>query len=139
MAIQVQKERDRVFISLTSQLDREDVQQLVSDLNKWLEDTLELPKFNGISEEKVREAWNYSKRFDNQNSGPSGMKFHNKEHYEAYLQAQSKRMFEEEMKHYIASITSTQHIEKELKTIELDPISREVEVSKTKLKQNGKR
>ena len=34
--IQVQKERDRVFITLTSQLDREDVYQLVSDLNKWL-------------------------------------------------------------------------------------------------------
>ena len=123
--IQLQKEKDKVLVSITSQLDREDVYQLVSDLNKWLEDTLEIPNFKGISEEKVREAF-------------SALKFNNKEHEDAFNQAQSKRLLEEQMKHYIASIKPTQHIQKEVTTIELDALNREVEVTKTKLKQNGK-
>lgn len=106
--IQVQKERDRVFITNTSQLDREDVIQLVKDLQQWLDET----DTNG---------------------------FNNKEHKEAYLQAQKKRMLEEEMKQYIASIKTTQHIDKELKTIELDPLNREVEITTTKLKENGRK
>ncbi len=110
--IQVQKDKDKVLLSITTQLDREDVYQLVSDLNKWLEDTLEIPKFKGIDEEAVKEAMYYS---------------------------QQKRLLEESMKEYIASIKPTQHIEKELKTIELDPINREVEVTQTKLKQNGRK
>ena len=107
--IQIQKDKDKVLISITTQLDREDVQQLVEDLNKWLEDTLDIPKFKGIDEEAVKEAWEYS---------------------------QNKRLLEASMKEYIASIKPTQHIEKELKTIELDPINREVEITKTKLKEN---
>ncbi len=110
--IQVQKDKDKVLLSITTQLDREDVYQLVADLNKWLEDTLEMPKFSGVDENAVREAWEYS---------------------------QKKRLMEEGMKQYIASIKPTQHIEKELKTIELDPINREVEVTQTKLKQNGRK
>jgi hypothetical protein len=133
--IQVQKDKDKVLVSITSQLDREDVYQLVSDLNKWLEDTLEIPNFKGISEEKVREAW----RYDNQNAGPSGLQFHNKEHEEAFLQAQSKRLLEEQMKHYIATLKPVQHVDKNLKVIELDPINREVELTTTKLKENAKR
>ena len=109
--IQVQKERDKVFITVTSQLDREDVKQLVDDLNVWLEDTLEIPKFKGIDEEAVKVAWEY---------------------------AQKKRLLEEGMKQYIASIKPTQHIQKELQTFELDPIGREVIIDKVKLKQNGK-
>ena len=35
--IQVQKEKDKVILSITTQLDREDIQQLVSDLNEWLD------------------------------------------------------------------------------------------------------
>ena len=89
--IQVQKDKKNVLISITSQLDREDVQQLVDDLNVWLEDTLEMPKFKGIDEKAVREAWEYS---------------------------QSKRKLEEGMKEYIASIKPTQHIQKELQTFE---------------------
>ncbi len=110
--IKVQKERDRVFITLTSQLDREDVQQLVTDLNKWLEDTLEMPKFKGIDEKAVREAWYY---------------------------ANQKRLLEQDMKEYIATILPTQHIQKEVTTIELDAINREVQITKTKLKQNGRK
>jgi hypothetical protein len=110
--IKVQKERDRVFITLTTQLDREDVQQLVTDLNKWLEDTLEMPKFKGIDEKAVREAWYY---------------------------ADQKRVLEKDMKEYIATVLPTQHIQKEVTTIELDAINREVEITKTKLKQNGRK
>lgn len=110
--IQVQKDKDKVLVSITSQLDREDVQQLVDDLNKWLQDTLEMPKFTGIDEEAVREAWYY---------------------------ASKKRLFEEEMRQYIATIKPTQHIQKELQTIELDPLNREVEITKTKLKENARK
>jgi hypothetical protein len=109
--IQVQKDKKNVLISITSQLDREDVKQLVDDLNAWLEDTLEIPKFKGIDEEAVKVAWEY---------------------------AQKKRLLEEGMKQYIASIKPTQHIQKELQTFELDPIGREVIIDKVKLKQNGK-
>jgi len=107
--IQVQKNKDTIVLTITTQLDREDVQQLVSDLNKWLEDTLEIPNFKGIDEEAVKEAMYYNSQ---------------------------KTMFERGMKEYVASIKPTQHIQKELKTIELDPLNREVEITKTKLKEN---
>jgi predicted metal-dependent hydrolase len=38
--IQIKKENDKIILSITTQLDREDVYEIVSDLNKWLEDTL---------------------------------------------------------------------------------------------------
>jgi hypothetical protein len=107
--IQLQKDKKNVLLSITTQLDREDVRELVDDLNAWLEDTLEMPKFKGIDEEAVKEAWEY---------------------------AQKKRLLEESMKQYIASIKPTQHIQKELQTIELDPLNREIEITTTKLKEN---
>ena len=110
--IQIQKDKDKILLSITTQLDREDVKEIVEDLNKWLEETLEIPKFKGIDEEKVKEARYY---------------------------AQQKRLLEESMKEYIATIKPTQHIEKELQTIELDALNREVEITKTKLKENVKR
>jgi hypothetical protein len=110
--IQIQKDKKNVLISITSQLDREDVKQLVDDLNVWLEDTLEMPKFKGVDEKAIKEAWEYS---------------------------QKKRLFEEGMKEYIASIKPTQHIQKELQTFELDPIDREIIIDKVKLKQNGRK
>ena len=54
--IHVQKEKDKVILSITTQLDREDIQQLVLDLKEWLDDTAELPKFKGIDEKAVKEA-----------------------------------------------------------------------------------
>lgn len=76
-------------------------------------DNQSLPNFKGIDKEAVKEAWEYS---------------------------QKKRLLEESMKEYIASIKPTQHIvEKELQTIELDALNREVEITKTKLKENVKR
>ena len=109
--IQLQKDKEKILLSITTQLDREDVKEIVNDLNQWLSDTLEMPKFKGIDEKAVREAWEYS---------------------------QKKRLFEEGMKEYIASIKPTQHIQKELQTFELDPIGREVIIDKVKLKQNGR-
>ena len=122
--IEIKKEKDKIILSITttiqrghsltidSEIDREDVQEMVDDLNKWLEDTLEMPKFKGVDESAVREAWEYS---------------------------QKKRLFEEGMKEYIASIKPTQHIQKELQTFELDPIDREIIIDKVKLKQNGRK
>ena len=110
--IQLQKDKKNVLLSITTQLDREDVQQLVDDLNQWLSDTLEMPKFKGIDEKAVREAWYY---------------------------ADQKRVLEKDMKEYIATILPTQHIQKEVTTIELDALNREVEITKTKLKQNGRK
>lgn len=109
--IQLQKDDKNVLLSITTQLDREDVEQLVTDLNKWLSETLEMPKFKGIDEKAVREAWEY---------------------------AQKKRLLEQSMNEYIATIKPTQHVQKELQTIELDPIGREVIIDKVKLKQNGR-
>ena len=110
--IQLQKDKENVLLSITTQLDREDVQQLVDDLNQWLSDTLEMHKFKGIDEEAVKEAWEY---------------------------AQSKRKLEESMKQYIATIKPTQHIQKELQTLELDTINREIQITTTKLKENVRR
>jgi len=110
--IQLQKDKEKILLSITTQLDREDVKEIVNDLNAWLEDTLEIPKFKGIDEEAVKEAWEYS---------------------------QKKRLLEESMKEYIASIKPTQHIQKELQTFELDPIDREIIIDKVKLKQNGRK
>ena len=109
--IQLQKDKDKVFLSITTQLDREDVKEIVEDLNQWLSDTLEMPKLKSVDEEAVKEAWEY---------------------------AQSKRKLEDGMKEYIASIKPTQHIQKELQTFELDPIDREIIIDKVKLKQNGR-
>jgi len=76
-------------------------------------DNQSLPNFKGIDKEVVKEAWEYS---------------------------QKKRLLEESMKEYVASIKPTQHIvQKELQTIELDALNREVEITKTKLKENVKR
>lgn len=109
--IQLQKDKEKVLLSITTQLDREDVKELVTDLNQWLEETLEMPKFKGIDEKAVREAWYYSNQ---------------------------KRLLEAGMKQYVATIKGTQHIQKELQTIELDPINREVATTITKLKENAK-
>ena len=131
--IQIQKERDRVFITLTSQLDREDVADLVSDLQKWLEDTVELPKFYGLSEDKVREAWKQPGRCENPNEA---IQFHNKEHKEAYEQAQSKLKLEKEMKRMFVDVLDTEYLETKFATVyKLDALNREIEITRKKLNQ----
>jgi predicted aldo/keto reductase-like oxidoreductase len=133
--IQVQKERDRVFITLTSQLDREDVTQLIEDLNQWLEDTVEVPTFKGISEDKVREAFKSESRLDKVNSG---LQFHNKEHKEAYEQGQSKRKLEEQLRRCFVDVLDSEYIQKELTTYQLDPINKEI-ITKTKKLKDERR
>jgi hypothetical protein len=104
--IKVQKERDRVFITLTSQLDREDVYELVSDLHKWLDDTVETPP----------------------------VKFHNKAHTEAFEQAQRKLQLEKEMKRMFVDVLDTEYLETKFATVyKLDEINREVEILAKKL------
>ena len=104
--IKVQKERDRVFITLTSQLDREDVYELVSDLNKWLEDTVQ--------------------------TQPS--KFHNEAHKEAYEQAQRKLKLETEMKRMFVDVLDDEYLETKFATVyKLDELNREVEILRKKL------
>ena len=107
MAISLTKGRNTLLLTIVKELDREDAIHLHTELGKWLNESL--PNFEGIDKEAVKEAWEYS---------------------------QKKRLLEEEMKQYTATIKPTQHIEKELKTIELDTLNREVEITKTKLKEN---
>lgn len=76
----------------------------------------ELPKFKGIDEKAVKEAWEYSQR---------------------KLELE-KEMQEAAMKEYIARIKTTQHIQKEVDAIELDTINREIEITKIKLKEHGR-
>jgi hypothetical protein len=107
--IKVEKERDRVFITITSQLDREDVYQLVSDLNQWLEDTVQKPKF------------------------------HNKAHEEAYEQAQSKLKLEKDLKRYFVDVFDSEYIQKMATVYELDPINKEIITKTKKLKDERRK
>lgn len=102
------KEPDSIIFQ-NVELSTEDVKDLINDLQYYLDNQNHLPKFKSIDEEAVKEAMYYNSQ---------------------------KRLLEESMKEYIATIKPTQHIEKELKTIELDALNREVEITKTKLKEN---
>jgi predicted metal-dependent hydrolase len=106
--IQLQKDKDNVLLSITTQLDREDVQELVTDLNKWLEDTLEISEFKGVDEEAVREA---------------------------YQQAQSKLRLEKEMRRVFVDLFDSEYIEKMTKVYELDPKTKEILITDKKLKE----
>jgi hypothetical protein len=111
--IKVEKERYRVFITLTSQLDREDVYELVSDLQKWLDDTIELPKFNGISEDKVKLAKAYT---------------------EAKAQNESKNKLQKEMQRVFVDVLDDEYLASKFATVyKLDEINREVEILRKKL------
>lgn len=116
--IKVQKERDRVFITLTSQLDREDVADLVDDLEQWLEDTVEKP------------------RYDNQNAGPSGIKFHNQAHTDAFEQSQKKLKLEKEMRRVFVDVFDDEYLATKFATVyKLDELNREIEITRKKLNQ----
>jgi hypothetical protein len=122
MAIQVQKEKDGVYLTLTTKLDREDVFQLIQDLQKWLYDNTNIEADNG---------WIGAQHL-----------FKNKEHYEAYKQAQSKLQLSKDMQRDIeerfgnvykvnpdgTATTKTKH----------GWIPSEIEIQTLKSKQNGK-
>lgn len=111
--IQINKEKDKIVLSLVTQLDREDVYDLVSDLQKWLDETVELPKFKGISADKVREAKAYT---------------------EAKAQNQSKNQLAADMRRVFVDLFDSEYIEKMAKVYELDPKTKEVIVKDKKLK-----
>jgi predicted metal-dependent hydrolase len=106
--IKVQKERDRVFITLTSQLDREDVYELVSDLQQWLEDTVQTQP----------------------------VKFHNQAHTEAFEQAQRKLKLEQEMRRMFVDVLDDEYLETKFATVyKLDELNREIEITRKKLNE----
>lgn len=82
-----------------------------------------LPKFKGLSEEKIREAWDYTK---------------SKGYIEAKEQNDSKNKLAEDMRRCYVDVLDTQAVQNELTTYELDPLDREIIVNKTKLKQINK-
>ena len=82
-----------------------------------------LPKFTGLSEETIREAWDYTK---------------SKEYIEAKEQNDSKNKLAEDMRRCYVDVLDTQAVQNELTTYELDPLDREIIVNKTKLKQTNK-
>jgi len=172
--VKVQKERDRVFITLTSQLDREDVKQLVDDLNVWLQfdyeddklnweesnwpdelkeqeyknvsdrilsdieikdafdemfnDTVELPKFKGISEDKLKEAKPMLQDKAIDTTGWS------KDKLEAYEQAQRKVKLEKEMRRMFVDVLDDEYLETKFATVyKLDALNREIKILHKKL------
>jgi hypothetical protein len=122
--IQIQKTKDKVILSLTTELDYEDVQDLVLDLQSWLIENQPLPKFTGISEEKIKEAWDYSK---------------SKAYIEAKEQNDSKNKLASDMRRCFVDLLDSEWIQKELTTYELDPKDRAIIVKKTKLKDERKK
>ena len=115
--IQINKDKDKVILSLVTQLDREDVIELIDDLKEWVKDTQPLPKFEGISEEKVREAKAYT---------------------EAKAQNESKNRLASEMRRVFVDLFDGEYIEKQAKVYELDPKTKEVIVKSKKLNESKK-
>ncbi len=102
--IQVQKTKDKVILFTTTELDYEDVQDLVLDLQNWLI-------------ENNKEDHTKSKAYQ-----------------EAKEQNQSKNKLAADMRRCFVDILDSEWIQKELTTYELDPKDRAIIVKKTKLK-----
>ena len=122
--IQIQKTKDKVILSLTTELDYEDVQDLVLDLQNWLIENQPLPKFTGISEEKIKEAWDHTK---------------SKAYLEAKAQNASKNKLSVDMHRCFVDLLDSEWIQKELTTYELDPKDRTIILKKIKLKDERKK
>ena len=133
--IQVQKTKDKVILSITTELDYEDVQDLVLDLQSWLIENQPLPTFTGISEQKVREAkqWTGNAEIDKTDYKQS------KEYQEAKAQNDSKNKLSEDMRRCFVDLLDSEWIQKELTTYELDPKDRAIIVKKIKLKDERKK
>jgi hypothetical protein len=99
--LQLNKNKDNITLSITTQLDKEDIVELIKDLQEYI-------------------------------NTPT---FHNKEHKEAYEQAQSKLKLEKELRRVFVDILDTEYLETKFATVyKLDEINREVETLKKKLK-----
>lgn len=132
--LQLNKDKNKIVLSITTQLDREDVYELVSDLQKWLDETVELPNFNGISEDSVREAWEYSNEL---RKGPVEQALYNaRVKKEAREQNESKNRLAEEMRRMFVDVLDTEYLETKFATVyKLDALNREIEITKKKLKE----
>lgn len=130
--LQLNKDKNKIALSITTQLDREDVYELVSDLQKWLDDTIELPKFKGISEDNVKEAWEYSNEL---RKGPVTEALLNARiKKEAKEQNDAKNRLAEEMRRMFVDVLDTEYLETKFATVyKLDEINREVEILRKKL------
>ncbi len=128
--IQVQKGKNEVLLSVVAKLDREDAFQLALDLLEWCKEN-EKPK-----------AWVDNKPLPFQ-SAPSGIQFHNKEHYEAYLQDQSKKELSKEMQRSIEEAFGDKYtVTKEGKAIKkekYDFLPSVTELEELKKQNNGKK
>jgi hypothetical protein len=112
--LEVKKTNEGVVLSLSFQLDKEDATDLIKELQAFVD----RPKFNGISEDKVKEAWEYS----------------NKLRKEAKEQNDSKNKLAEEMRRVFVDVLDTEYLEtKFATTYKLDAINREVEILRKKL------
>jgi hypothetical protein len=172
--LEVKKTNEGVVLSLSFQLDKEDVKQLVDDLNVWLQfdyeddklnweesnwpdelkeqeyknvsdrilsdieikdafdemfnDTVELPKFKGISEDKLKEAKPMLQDKAIDTTGWS------KDKLEAYQQAQRKLRLEKEMRRMFVDVLDDEYLETKFATVyKLDEINREIEILQKKL------
>lgn len=111
MGISLTKGKDTILLTIVKELDREDVLQLHSDLGKWLDETAERPKFKGIDEDAVKEA---------------------------FQQSQSKKRLEEELRRCFVDLLDSEYVKKHLDVYQLNPQTKEVEIKVKKL-QDGKK
>jgi acyl-homoserine lactone acylase PvdQ len=107
--IQLQKTKEKVILSITTELDYEDVQDLVLDLQSWLIE-------NNTEDHTKSEAYK-----------------------EAKAQNHSKNKLAEDMRRCFVDLFDTQAFQNELTTYELDPKDRAIIVKKTKLKDERKK
>jgi hypothetical protein len=102
------EENNGLILSISFKLDKEDAADLIKDLQAYI-DTPNL----------------YNK---------AKVKFHNKEHEEAFEQAQRKLALEKEMKRVFVDVFDDEYLEtKFATTYKLDAINREVEILRKKL------
>ena len=107
--IQIQKTKDKVILSTTTELDYEDVQDLVLDLQNWL--------------------------IENNKEDHTKLKAY----LEAKAQNASKNKLSEDMRRCFVDVLDSEWVQKELTTYELDPKDRAIIVKKTKLKDERKK
>jgi len=123
MGLQIQKRKNSILLTIVKELDKEDVYQLHSDLGKWLEETAELPKFKGFTQEQIQTAWESSS---------------SKAYREAKEQNDSKNKLAEEMRRCFIDLLESEYVQKELTTYQLNPMTKEVEIKTKKLKDGKK-
>ena len=104
--IQVQKTNDKVILSITTELDYEDVQDLVLDLQSWLIE-------NNKEDHTKSQAYQ-----------------------EAKAQNDSKNKLEKEMKRVFVDVFDDEYLSTKVATVfKLDALNREIEINSKKLNE----